>query len=248
MEIHRNYPCNAGNYQRGRDLPVSFLVLHYVGAEGGAEANAKYYGRTPGIKASAHYFVDHGPHAEVWASVPEGDTAWHCGRSDGMYKHPQCRNANSIGIEMCCHKRQDGSWYIDPETVDRAVELSQDIMERYHIPVDHVLRHFDVTGKFCPQPWVEDPRAWETFKARLEESEMTREEVQAMVNEAVNKALAERDEVMARSMQTLSTWAAPSWEKAVKAGVLDGTRPGGYLTREQHAVTLDRLGLIKEDP
>lgn len=238
MEIHRDYPCNAKNCQRGRALPVSFLVLHYVGAEGGAEANAKYYGRTPGINASAHYFVDHGPHAEVWASVPEGDTAWHCGRADHKYKHPQCRNANSIGIEMCCHERQDGSWYIDPETVDRTVELSQDIMERYHIPVDHVLRHFDVTGKFCPQPWVEDPRAWQTFKARLEDN-MTQEQFNEMFAVAMAKYEADR------AALPVPDWGKSWWESAEKSGLMDGTRPMYFATRLELAVTLNRLGLIK---
>lgn len=42
-----------------------------------------------------------------------------------------------------------------------------------------------------------------------------------------------------------SAWAAASWDKACKAGVFDGSSPQGPLTREQAAVVLDRLGLIK---
>ena len=55
-------------------------------------------------------------------SVREEDTAWHCGRSDGKYKHPACRNANSIGIEMCCHQDAKGGWYIDEATMAAAAE------------------------------------------------------------------------------------------------------------------------------
>lgn len=76
---------------------------------------------------------------------------------------------------------------------------------------------------------------------------MTINEVQALVEQAVEKALADRDEAVARSIQTVSTWASTAWEKAIQAGVFDGTRPGGALTREQAAVVLDRLGLIGED-
>ena len=116
MVIHKDYPCHVGNYQRGRAQPVSFLVFHYVGATGGAEANAKYYGRTPGIGASAHYFVGHASEgAAIWQSVAEGETAWHCGAK--RYRHPKCRNANSIGIEMCCHQDAAGGWYIDEDTM-----------------------------------------------------------------------------------------------------------------------------------
>lgn len=42
-----------------------------------------------------------------------------------------------------------------------------------------------------------------------------------------------------------SEWAKSSWEKATKAKVVDGTRPQEPVTREQLAVILDRLGLIK---
>lgn len=42
-----------------------------------------------------------------------------------------------------------------------------------------------------------------------------------------------------------SAWAKSSWEKATKAKVVDGTRPQEPVTREQLAVILDRLGLIK---
>ena len=111
MDIHTGYLCNPDNYQKGRAQPVSYLVYHYVGGTGGAEANARYFHNTAGTEASAHYFVDHAPSAEIWQSVPEGNTAWHCGAK--TYRHPACRNANSIGIEMCCHQRPDGTWYID---------------------------------------------------------------------------------------------------------------------------------------
>ena len=172
MKIHTEYPCNPGNYQRGRAQPVSFLVYHYVGATGGGKANAKYYHSADGVGASAHYFVGHASEgAEIWSSVPEADTAWHCGAK--TYRHPKCRNANSIGIEMCCHRRGDGTWYIDEETMAAAAELGREIMARYGIPLDHVLRHYDVTGKLCPRPLI-DEGAWADFKKRLEgEEEMT---------------------------------------------------------------------------
>ena len=116
MVIHKDYPCNVDNYQRGRALPVSFLVFHYVGATGGARNNAKYY-HDRVLKISAHYFVGHASEgAAIWQSVAEADTAWHCGRTDGRYQHPTCRNSNSIGIEMCCRQDASGCWYIDEAT------------------------------------------------------------------------------------------------------------------------------------
>lgn len=41
-------------------------------------------------------------------------------------------------------------------------------------------------------------------------------------------------------------WAEEAWNKAKKAGVLDGTRPRDNVTRQELAVVLDRLGLLNK--
>lgn len=155
--------CNKANFRVGRTQPVRYIVMHYTANNGDtAKNNCDYYHRVGGLQASAHYFCDeHG----AMQSVREGDTAWHCGAR--AYWHPECRNANSIGIEMCSRKRADGSYYIKPETVANAAALAKDIMQRYGIDADHVLRHYDVTGKRCPMPWVDDPAQWAAFKDML---------------------------------------------------------------------------------
>ena len=168
--------CDPSNYRAGRTQPVRYIVMHYTANNGDtARNNCDYYHRVGGLQASAHYFVDeHG----AMQSVRECDTAWHCGAR--AYWHPECRNANSIGIEMCSRKRADGSYYIKPETVANAAALAKDIMQRYGIDTDHVLRHYDVTGKRCPMPWVDDPAQWAAFKDMLttntdeEDENMTR--------------------------------------------------------------------------
>ena len=168
--------CDPSNYRAGRTQPVRYIVMHYTANNGDtAKNNCDYYHRVGGLQASAHYFVDeHG----AMQSVLECDTAWHCGAR--AYWHPECRNANSIGIEMCSRKRADGSYYIKPETVANAAALAREIMQRYGIDTEHVVRHYDVTGKRCPMPWVDDPAQWAAFKAMLttntdeEDEDMTR--------------------------------------------------------------------------
>ena len=169
--------CNTDNYRAGRTQPVRYIVMHYTANNGDtARNNCDYYHRVGGLQASAHYFVDeHG----AMQSVREGDTAWHCGAR--AYWHPECRNANSIGIEMCSRKRADGSYYILPETVANAAALAREIMQRYGIDTDHVLRHYDVTGKRCPMPWVDDPAQWAAFKDMLTLERQSEEEDDDMV-------------------------------------------------------------------
>ena len=200
--------CNTDNYRAGRTQPVRYIVMHYTANNGDtAKNNCDYYRRAGGLQASAHYFVDeHG----VMQSVRECDTAWHCGAR--AYWHPECRNANSIGIEMCSRKRADGSYYIKPETVANAAALAKDIMQRYGIDTGHVLRHYDVTGKRCPMPWVDDPAQWVAFKDMLTLERTNEEE--------------EEDMTRYSKIEDVPDWAQDTVRALMDAGALKGDEHG----------------------
>ena len=161
-----NYNYNPGSISR-----IKYIVIHYVGALGGAQENCAYYGGG-NRGASAHYFV--GFAGEIWQCVEDQNIAWHCGASS--YKHPECRNANSIGIEMCVRKKNtaslgatDQDWYFEGTTVQSTIELTRYLMKKYNIPADHVIRHYDVTGKICPNPYVYNTGTytWDAFKKAI---------------------------------------------------------------------------------
>lgn len=48
-----------------------------------------------------------------------------------------------------------------------------------------------------------------------------------------------------RNTKPVGTWAQNVWDKLTKKKIFDGTAPNGFVTREQLAVVLDRLGLSK---
>lgn len=166
-------PCNPGNYTARRSSAIRYLVVHYTGAPGTARNNGAYFASRGDIGASAHYFVDA---QDIVQSVLDGDRAWHCGAA--VYKHPECRNDNSIGVELCCYQDAAGRWRFDPGTVDNAVQLVRELMAKYSIDIDHVVRHYDVTGKVCPEPFVRDTAVWAEFKARLTAPETTEEDME----------------------------------------------------------------------
>lgn len=143
-----------------------YIVIHYVGAVSSAKANADYF-YSVNRQASAHYFVDEN---EIWQVVKEGDRAWHCGTT-GKYYHPECRNDNSIGIEMCCYMN-NGTLDIKEEVINKTIELTKELMAKYNIPVENVIRHYDVTHKVCPAPFVNNEGRWNDFKSRLVEAEL----------------------------------------------------------------------------
>ena len=199
--------CDPSNYRAGRTQPVRYIVMHYTANNGDtAKNNCDYYHRVGGLQASAHYFCDeHG----AMQSVRECDTAWHCGAR--AYWHPECRNGNSIGIEMCSRKRADGSYYIKPETVANAAALAREIMQRYGIDTDHVLRHYDVTGKRCPMPWVDDPAQWVAFKDMLKQNDNDEED---------------ENMVKYKTIDDVPEWYRSEVQELMDAGALKGTGNG----------------------
>lgn len=170
------------NYNRMDNKKNEYIVIHYVGAVSTAKNNADYF-ENVNRNASANYFVDEN---EIYRVVKDSDKAWHVGGADKYYN--DCRNSNSIGIEMCCYMN-NGKLDIKDEVINKTIELTKELMAKYNISVENVVRHYDVTHKNCPAPFVEDASRWEGFKARLlgnnpnSSNETPQEEVKGKVAE-----------------------------------------------------------------
>ena len=170
--------ANGANFARGRTQPIQFLVIHYTANNGDTVQNNLDYFAGNAVGASAHYFVDENGYGQ---SVKDQDTAWHCGANS--YRHKACRNANSIGMELCSRKDSKGNYYFLDQTVYNAAALARQLMQTYGIDRTHVLRHYDVTGKRCPAPMVDTPTLWENFLNLLEDKTMTYAEAIETVKE-----------------------------------------------------------------
>lgn len=210
--------CNSQNFTPGRSRKVKYLVIHYTSNNGDtAKNNADYFAREK-VGASAHYFCDE---SEIWQSVKDTDTAWHCGAK--TYKHPECRNNNSIGIEICMN---DKNGKVRQGSIDTAAELARYLMKRYGILLANVVMHNQVTGKNCPAPMVSDPALWDAFKKSLIKEE--------------------DDEVRYKYYDDMPDWAQPTVSKLVKKGYLKGEGSGVLnLTEDTLKVLVinDRAGL-----
>lgn len=228
-----------------------YIVIHYVGAESSAKNNATYFANNK-LKSSAHYFVDE---KSIWQSVRDKDMAWHCGGglqgSGGHSFYKKCTNYNSIGIEMCCKKNSSGQWYFEDGTVDNTVDLTRYLMEKYNIPIERVIRHYDVTGKNCPAPYV-DEQEWAKFKSKLgqEDTEMTeieRQKFNKMV-EIVEQLSREKERIYHYSVE-LPDWALPTINKLVEKGFYKGNGESDLNLPEsmmRTLVILDRAGVFDE--
>lgn len=158
--------AHRSNYGGKRNAKIEYIVIHYTANDGdSSESNAKYFKQALNPVSSAHYFVDDD---SIVCSVPEDFVAYHCGAS--KYYHPRCRNANSIGIELCDAKR-DGRVMATDKTIRNAAELVNSLMKKYGIPPQNIVRHYDVTHKQCPAYWVKDPKGFENFKILAQEAD-----------------------------------------------------------------------------
>lgn len=165
IKVNSSVRCNADNFNTKANRTVSYIVMHYTGnKKDTALANCKYF-QGADRYASAHFFVDN---TNIYQSVALKDIAWHCGGS--AYYHSYCRNANAIGIEMCCTA---GNYTISKTTLENAAHLCAHLCKRVGITAEqvdtYVLRHYDVTHKKCPAQMANSANDadWISFKNQV---------------------------------------------------------------------------------
>lgn len=212
----------TGNYGSTRKAEqIRYIVIHYTGNDGDTAANnAAYYQRSV-VESSAHYFVDD---STVWRSVPDLVTAWavggkkyaSCASTGGGSMNGIVTNTNSISIELCDTVR-DGTYRATEATLGNAAALVVELMKQYNIPLENMVRHFDVTGKLCPSYMV-DADKWAEFKERVRQ----------------------------RAADNIpAAYARDAVEWAVREGIMNGNNDGDLMlnqpiTRQQFAVMLYR--------
>lgn len=219
----------AGNYGGSRSAAsIQWLIYHYTANDGDtAGANANYFQQHV-VQASAHYFVDDD---SVTQSVPDLAVAWSvggakwadCGQTGGGKYYGIADNSNSLSIELCDTVR-DGAHDFSAATLRNAAALGGKLCVRYGIGLGHVLCHFDVNGKHCPdvQGWIGSDRGkWAEFRKELE--------------------IMTGQEIVAAATAYLKTLPCPAQMQplladAVKLGITDGSTPCTFVPAWRAAI------------
>ena len=261
--LERNY--TKGRKYNGVQQNIEYIVLHYTAGlsskKGQARENRNYfniYKEDPNKRSSAHYIVDD---VEIIQAVRDEDTSWHCGGTPNKYQpngskfYNKCRNTNSIGIEMCSYNTSgkpynkcyatDKYWFFTDKVINNTIELVYYLMKKYDIPMERVILHYDVTGKWCPAPWLNEPDKYVDFKNKLKKYIEDKED-ENMTNETFKKLFDE----MRKELQDNDSgaWSKEARDWATKEGLINGngTEINGepncmwqdFLTREQLAAVL----------
>ena len=175
MKIIKQASTINTTYFPGRN--IKWIVIHYTaGASSrtGSAINTALWFGNPAAGGSADFVVDD---TQIVQFSPDIDNyyCWHAGvdYSGGTAPyHGKCTNANSIGIEICCNNSNYTStdpanspkWSFTSAAIARAIELTKYLMQKYNIPADHVIRHWDVCRKPCP-----GVIGWNTWNGSTEE-------------------------------------------------------------------------------
>ena len=178
--------CSTNHTYNRKNNKIEFICIHYtagVSSKPGKAVGTAEYFATSDTNASADFIVDdativqYNPDPLLYACWAVGGTKYK-NTLGGKY-YGQCKNMNSISIEINSNNRtgkittpNDPNYYFTNAAVANAVELTKYLMKTYNVPADHVIRHYDVTGKVCPGiiGWNEasgDVTMWNDFKARI---------------------------------------------------------------------------------
>lgn len=166
---------------------IKYIAIHYTAGASSAP------GRAVGMKsswektrrASADFGVDDSTMVQFNPDL-RNYKCWSVGDKKNPYSgggrlYGIAGNGNTISIEICSNlkKGYDASkvnhegWYFTEESLENAIKLTKILMKKYGIDIDHVVRHYDISGKVCPGllHWNNakgnDSSEWLKFKKRL---------------------------------------------------------------------------------
>jgi len=157
-------PINPYSRSGQKITAVRKAVIHWTANYGATALNHyNYFKNLSGRYASAHIFVDKN---EAICIIPLNEVAYHA--NDGSYRGvPELKpNANllSVSVEMCVEK--DGSFH--PNTIARTEDVFVELCRMYGLnPLTDIVRHYDITHKNCPAPWVSNGQLFIDFKNRV---------------------------------------------------------------------------------
>ena len=134
---------------------INNIVIHYVGNPNTSAKNNRHYFDKVSTTVSSHFIV--GLDGEVIQCVP-------------IYERSAAsnnRNKDTISIETC-HPDESGKF--NENTYNSLVKLTAYLCYEFNLSEDDVIRHYDVTGKFCPKYYVENEEEWEKFKGDVKKA------------------------------------------------------------------------------
>ena len=194
------YPLSR-HYTKLQNRKIEYIVIHYTAGSTSKPGKAKSMKNIfESYMSSADFGIDDANTIQFNPDI-RNNYCWAIGDTlkksvAGGKFNKKANNKNVVSIEMCStctpptqeavtHADHLG-WSFTDAVINRAVTLTKILMKKYNIDINHVIRHYDATGKHCPgvYGWIEEPvldvhgkptgqsgsnKNWLIFKQRLTE-------------------------------------------------------------------------------
>lgn len=180
---------------------IKYLAIHYTAGGSSAPGRAKSMKNSweKAKRASADFGCDDRDMVQ-FNPDPRNYRCWSVGDKKNPYSgggqlYKIATNTNTISIEICSSLKPGASasrtnhegWYFTEAVLNNAVKLAKILMKKYNIPLERVVRHYDISGKVCPgvlgwnNAGLNDTKGnkitgknnshkWEEFKERLNDA------------------------------------------------------------------------------
>lgn len=140
-----------------RSRTIKYIVVHFTAGRSSTKGRAmstRNHFQTSDRQASADFCVDDEEIVQVNPSLTDY-YCWSVGDGNGKYG---ITNTNSVSIEMCSTLKNGTSvsaanhtgWSISEKVINNTIKLIKYLMDKYNIPIDRVVRHYDASRKNCP--------------------------------------------------------------------------------------------------
>lgn len=142
-----------------------YLAIHFTAGSSSKSGTAlNVYNTFVSRSASADFAVDDqnmvqfNPDIRNYYCWAVGDAKYKYSQGGNLYG--KATNKNTISIEICSTCTPPTStalsaanhhgWSFTEGALNNAVVLAKMIMKKFNIPLDRVVRHYDISGKLCP--------------------------------------------------------------------------------------------------
>lgn len=163
MGLNIRQRTSTANTSVKYNRPIEYLVIHYTAggtSRSGTAWNTAYMFAHNTRPASADFIVDDTDIVQYNGDIKNRYTYAVGGKLQGNPGggkfYGKCKNYNSISIEICSSNRTGNmrfpntkDWYFTNAALNNAIKLAQYLMEKYNIPANHLIRHYDVNQKLC---------------------------------------------------------------------------------------------------
>lgn len=158
--VYRQFITNENARYRIPIEHVNDIVIHNTGNPGTTAQNNRDYFNEPATEVCSHFVI--GMDGEIIQCLPLNEKS----------SASNNRNFDTISIEVC-HADESGEF--TKAAYDSLVKLTAWLCKDCSLSSEHIIRHYDITGKECPKYYVENEKAWKQLKADVKEKMKTTE-------------------------------------------------------------------------